>query len=282
MSDLYINRPGEIWLEVIGREPERHLVPELTYEMLLPLARQIAASTSQGISREHPLLAATLPTGERIQIVVPPATRGDIAISIRRQIISALDLDGLKSADGRFSSCENSISDFDQGGDIAVRLRCAVKARKTILISGGTSSGKTTLLNSLLEEIPQTERLIVVEDTPEVAIHHNNAVGLIAARSALRESDVDTDDLLVAALRMRPDRIILGEIRGRDASRATKTSIVLDLLRREQGATLAELVALTGWLPHTTRAALTGLRKKGHVLEKSTRADATCYRIEAA
>jgi DNA-binding IclR family transcriptional regulator len=66
------------------------------------------------------------------------------------------------------------------------------------------------------------------------------------------------------------------------APRATKASIVLDLLRRENGATLAELVDATGWLPHTTRAALTGLRKKGHVLDKSTRDNATCYRIEAA
>lgn len=66
------------------------------------------------------------------------------------------------------------------------------------------------------------------------------------------------------------------------APRATKASIMLDLLRREDGATLVELVAATGWLPHTTRAALTGLRKKGHVLDKSTRDNATCYRIEAA
>jgi hypothetical protein len=65
-------------------------------------------------------------------------------------------------------------------------------------------------------------------------------------------------------------------------ARATKASIVLDLLRRDQGATLAELIAATGWLPHTTRAALTGLRKKGHVLDKSTRDGVTCYRIEAA
>lgn len=66
------------------------------------------------------------------------------------------------------------------------------------------------------------------------------------------------------------------------APRVTKSSLLLDLLRREDGATLAELVDATGWLPHTTRAALTGLRKKGHVLAKSTRDNATCYRIEAA
>jgi type IV secretion system protein VirB11 len=102
-------------------------------------------------------------------------------------------------------------------GDVPALLREAVQKRKTILISGGTSSGKTTFLNCLLREIPSAERLICIEDTPELNLLHENAVGLLAARAALREADVDTNDLLVASLRMRPDRIILGEIRGNEA-----------------------------------------------------------------
>lgn len=220
VSDIYINRPGELWLEVNGGAPERHEVPELSSETLLRLARQIAAWSSQAISREHPLLAASLPTGERIQIAVPPATRRDIAISIRRQIVRSIKLEDLKprEMEGSPISLENS-NGIEVSGteDIAELLRQAVKARKTILISGGTSSGKTTLLNTLIGEIPRNERLIFIEDTPELHIRHPNAVGLVAPRSELRESDIDADDLLIASLRMRPDRIILGEIRGREA-----------------------------------------------------------------
>jgi type IV secretion system protein VirB11 len=86
-----------------------------------------------------------------------------------------------------------------------------------MLISGGTSTGKTTFLNALLREIPADERLILIEDTPELELTHNNSVGMVAARSALGESDVRAEDLLIAALRMRPDRIILGELRGVEA-----------------------------------------------------------------
>ena len=93
----------------------------------------------------------------------------------------------------------------------------AVKARKNILVSGGTSTGKTTFLNALIREIPAEERLILIEDTPELMVEHDNVVGLLAARSALGEAQVTANDLLAASLRMRPDRIILGELRGEEA-----------------------------------------------------------------
>ncbi|MEP6967242.1 MAG: ATPase, T2SS/T4P/T4SS family, partial [Pseudomonadota bacterium] len=86
-----------------------------------------------------------------------------------------------------------------------------------IIVSGGTSTGKTTFLNALVKEIPGAERLIVIEDTPEVRLDHPNAVGLVAARGVLGEARVNAEDLLQAALRMRPDRIILGELRGPEA-----------------------------------------------------------------
>jgi type IV secretion system protein VirB11 len=89
--------------------------------------------------------------------------------------------------------------------------------KRTILVSGGTSTGKTTFLNGLLREVPANERLILIEDTPELAIVHPNALGLLAARGTTGEARIDMEDLLIASLRMRPDRIILGEIRGREA-----------------------------------------------------------------
>jgi type IV secretion system protein VirB11 len=102
-------------------------------------------------------------------------------------------------------------------GDIAGMLSAAVRARKNILISGGTSTGKTTFLNALIREIPAEERLIFIEDTPELQLRHPNAVGLVASRSRLGEGEVSTNDLVAASLRMRPDRIILGELRGEEA-----------------------------------------------------------------
>jgi type IV secretion system protein VirB11 len=96
-------------------------------------------------------------------------------------------------------------------------LSRAVNARKTILVSGGTSTGKTTFLNALIREIPTQERLVLIEDNPEVHLRHANAVDFLAARGQLGEGQVSADDLLAASLRMRPDRIILGELRGAEA-----------------------------------------------------------------
>ena len=96
-------------------------------------------------------------------------------------------------------------------------LREAVRARKTILISGGTSSGKTSFLNALLAEVPETERIVLVEDTPEIRISHPNSVGLVAIKGDMGEARITTNDLLQAALRLRPDRIVLGELRGNES-----------------------------------------------------------------
>ena len=101
--------------------------------------------------------------------------------------------------------------------DIRGFLSEAVCARKSILISGGTATGKTTLLNALLKEAPGNERIVLIEDTPEVQLTHANSVGLVAVRGRLGEASVSAADLLEAALRLRPDRIIMGEIRGVEA-----------------------------------------------------------------
>ena len=104
-----------------------------------------------------------------------------------------------------------------RSGDMPGFLKLAARSRKTIVISGGTSTGKTTLLNALVREIGDQERLIAIEDAPEIRLDRLNAVGLIAVRGEQGEARVDADDLLRAALRMRPDRILLGELRGPEA-----------------------------------------------------------------
>ena len=223
ITDIYINRPGELWVETLGGTISRVEARELDRDTLARLARQIAASTAQGINRQAPLLAASLPTGERVQIIIPPATRGEIAIAIRKHVAPNLTLEDF----GDFSTRDSKPPDRKRAllvenvvatSSDAVVLRNAVRDRRNILISGGTSSGKTTLLNVLLREIPVAERLILIEDTPELMVAHENSVGLIATRGNMGEADVNAEDLLIAALRMRPDRIILGEIRGSEAT----------------------------------------------------------------
>jgi type IV secretion system protein VirB11 len=227
VTDIYVNRPGELWIETVGGAIERHDSPALDEPTLERLARQIAALSHQGISREHPLLSAILPDGARVQIVAPPATRGPLALAIRKHVAADLALADYAAA-GAFAGTRSRdrIEDSDSNralaaqlaaGDMAGMLAAAVRGRKNILVSGGTSTGKTTFLNALIREIPAEERLILIEDTPELQVRQDNVVGLLAARSALGEAEVSANDLVAASLRMRPDRIILGELRGEEA-----------------------------------------------------------------
>lgn len=221
VTEVMVNRPGEVWIERVG-EPVMHCLnaPAVTEVLLGRLAAQIARATHQGVNRENPLLAAILPGGERVQMVGPPATRSGWGLSIRRHL-----------------TLDRTIADYDQplpppstGTDHTAPteanirqapgtyLRDAVLSRKTILISGGTSSGKTTFLNALLKLVPAHERILTVEDTPEIVVGQPNTLGLVAVKGALGEAAVSVEDLLQASLRLRPDRIIVGEIRGREAA----------------------------------------------------------------
>ena len=151
--------------------------------------------------------------------------RGGHALAIRRHIASDMALADWADS-GAFSALTGGTEVEPFAGrthrtiasdEAETVLRDAVLARRNILVSGGTSTGKTTFLNALLAEVPMTERLILIEDAEELRIAHPNAVGLIAVRGKLGEADASAEDLLIAALRMRPDRIILGELRGQEA-----------------------------------------------------------------
>ena len=225
VTDLLINQPGEVWIETTGGMPTRIAAPQVTEVALTRLARQIAAATHQGVNREQPLLSATLPDGGRVQIISPPATRGGMAVAIRKHVIADLSVDDLAKTGlfaeaqggGRRTCRDDELSALLKSGDKTGFLKQAVRAKKTIVISGGTSTGKTTLLNALVREIDTRERLLVIEDAPEIRLDHPNSVGLIAVRGEQGEAQVDADDLLRASLRMRPDRILLGELRGKEA-----------------------------------------------------------------
>jgi len=223
VTDLYVNRPGELWVERLGGGAERVEVPALDETNLWRLARQVASLSSQGVSREHPLLSAVLPDGARVQVVAPPATRGGLALAIRKHVVSDLTLADY-AASGAFDQVMAPKTDTDavlrgllDKGDVRAFLAAAVRAGKNIIVSGGTGAGKTTFLNALLKEVPLDQRLVLIEDTPEVRLAHPNAVGLVAVRGDQGEARVTAEDLLQASLRLRPDRIILGELRGAEA-----------------------------------------------------------------
>src|SRR6185295_18810941 len=118
VTDIYVNRPGELWIETLGGPIERQEDPALSELVLARLARQLAALTHQGVSREHPLLAATLPDGSRIQVVAPPATRGPLALAIRRQVAASLTLQDYEAGDhfaGTLADAAASTADEEIG-----------------------------------------------------------------------------------------------------------------------------------------------------------------------
>lgn len=214
VTEVLINRPGEIWIERAGPcKMERFLVPQIDSRLIERLATQIARVNNQGVNRENPLLSAVLEDGARVQVIAPSATRGDWVIAIRRHKIKAMPLSAFSNQLAPASEPTITLAKSDP---IAF-LQQAIHARKTILISGGTSTGKTSFLNALLAEVPMSERIVLVEDTPEIRLSHPNSVGLVAMKGDMGVARINTNDLLQAALRLRPDRIVLGELRGSES-----------------------------------------------------------------
>lgn len=228
--EILVDRSGSFWIERAGSEALEEMPDaRVTQERLVRLARLVAASSAQRINTHHPLLSASLPLfgGARIQFLLPPAARHGVAMAIRKQVVIDRTLDDYV-ADGAFEGlsiartppvdpADADLRDLARRGDVAGFLELAVAVRKTILISGATSSGKTTLLNALLAKIPAHERIVTIEDAPELRPPHASVVSLIASRGDQGDAAVSPQNLLEAALRLRPDRILLGELRGSEA-----------------------------------------------------------------
>ncbi|MGB7372988.1 P-type DNA transfer ATPase VirB11 [Pontixanthobacter sp.] len=220
VTEIMVNRPGELWIEDAAQPGMQRIeVPEIDDRLVQRLAEQVARVSHQGINREHPLLGATLPgrngqPGARVQFCGPPAARAHWVMAIRRHRRLDLPLDAYDA--GPLAAAAEATLPDPQAEPIAF-LRAAIRARKTILISGGTSTGKTTFLNAMLGEIPSHERVVLVEDTPELKLPGANGVGLVAVKGELGEAKVTANELLQSALRLRPDRIVLGELRGAES-----------------------------------------------------------------
>ena len=228
VSEVCVNKPGEAWVERIGApHMECHANEKITNEMLWRLGRLVANYTSQEIAQDAPLLSASLPSGERIQFAMPPAARHGVALSIRKQVIANMSLGDYVEA-GAFENTVLTNSQKKDGDEEKLKellsqnklqdfLSLAIQCKKNILISGGTSTGKTTLLNALLKEIDKKERIITIEDTPEVSPPHKNHLSMLASKGEQGNSKITIQNLLEASLRFRPDRILLGELRGAEA-----------------------------------------------------------------
>ena len=226
--EIVLNRPGEVWVERLGAPAmEQHLVPSMDEAAIRFLAERVAGFTDQSVSEETPLLSAALPSGERFQAVLPPAAVAGGAFAIRKQVVKDLALDDFERM-GAFAdtvvTADDELTDLDEelcrllaAGEKRAFIELAIQSRISVLLSGGTSTGKTTALNALLRAIPADERILTIEDTRELHPVQPNFVALVATKGEQGHARVTAQSLLEASLRMRPDRIILGEVRGEEA-----------------------------------------------------------------
>ncbi|MBL3284910.1 Type IV secretion system protein VirB11 [Rickettsiales endosymbiont of Paramecium tredecaurelia] len=225
VNEVTVNKPKEVWIEKAG-DFRSEIMDELDLDHLLGLGRLIAQSTEQTISAEKPLLSATLPNGYRVQIVFPPACEvGKVCYSIRKGSQVHLSLEDYERL-GMFSSTsiksevnQNDIElkELLESGRLKEFIQQAILYKKNIIISGGTSTGKTTFTNAGLGAIPMHERIITVEDAREIILAQPNAAHLLVSKGGQGLAKVTTQDLIEACLRLRPDRIIVGELRGAEA-----------------------------------------------------------------
>ncbi len=225
LTEICINQPQEIWTE---SQPgwQRHTVPALTYAHCRQLATLMASFNGKTISGETPIVSAALPCGARAHIVVPPACEAHtVSITIRKP--SRLDKSLVQwEADGAFTQCaaattnlqpfETALLQLRREQQFAAFLDLAVRSHRNILVVGKTGSGKTTLAKSLIRNIAPHERLITIEDVHELFLPlHPNRVHLFYARDD--EAGISPRQALAACLRMKPDRILLAELRGDEA-----------------------------------------------------------------
>src|SRR4051794_13630177 len=198
-----VNAGGRVFVEHHGLVEEATGV--LMVEKSLQVAvKNIARALGDDVSEEQPILDARLPDGSRVAAVCPPCSVGGTTLTIRK-------------FQTRFFTAEELVRIGTMTPDVLTALRDAIGAGANILISGGTSTGKTTVLNALAAFLPSDERIVIVEDTAELHVEHANLVRLEARRAQPHAPAVTIRDLLRATLRHRPDRIVVGEVRGGEA-----------------------------------------------------------------
>jgi type IV secretion system protein VirB11 len=225
VTEICVNQPGELFLETRGGW-ERVDIPSLTFERARQFCTAVVneSNTGQRITDADPVVSLTFPTGQRAQFVIPPACdAGKVSITIRLPSKQTKTLAQYQS-DGFFDQIledSHSISEHDREllslraeRRYADFFRKAVLSKKNIVVSGATGSGKTTFMKSLVHHIPANERLVTIEDARELFIDQPNVVHLLYSKGGQSASNVTAKNCMEACLRMKPDRIILAELRG--------------------------------------------------------------------
>jgi pilus assembly protein CpaF len=200
VSEILINGPDEVWIEREGkltRTSER-----FTEDGLLAAARNMAQFVGRPLSEQHPRLDARLPDGSRIHVVLPPLARCGTVVSIRKFHPGGLSIDEM-------------LENQSLTTQAARMLEVLVLSKKNLIVAGGTGSGKTTLLNVLSQFIPDEERILTIEDSAELQLDQEHLVPLESRPpDAKGKGGIGIRDLVHSALRLRPDRLIIGEVRG--------------------------------------------------------------------
>jgi pilus assembly protein CpaF len=203
VSEIMVNGGGRVFLERQGRLEEAEGV-QVGERNLQVAVRNIARTLGDDVSEEQPILDARLPDGSRVAAVIPPCSLGGTTLTIRK-------------FQSRFFTADELVRIGTLSEDMLCEVRAAIETRQNILISGGTSTGKTTLLNALAAFLPAAERIVIIEDTAELHVDKPNIVRFESRRAQRELPAVTIRDLLRATLRHRPDRIIVGEVRGGEA-----------------------------------------------------------------
>jgi type IV secretion system protein VirB11 len=235
ISNILINRPGYIFIERTNGLFEQEKEAAYSMRHLMGLANLIARYSDQRLSEKEPLLSGDLPSGHRIQIILPPATEQHrIVLSIRKQTIKNVSLDDYAGLNAFSNTKICYLPSYRQQAPINENdgeliklfkakqfiefLKLAVINKKNIIIAGATNTGKTTFLNACLKMIPAQEHIVTLEDVRELYPTHAIHTPLLASKGQQGVADVTFQDLIQACLRIRPDRIIMGELRGSEAA----------------------------------------------------------------
>lgn len=236
LTELSMSTPGEFFLEING-DWERREVPEMSKTVCQRLVEAISFYVKQEIKEESPLLSTTLPTGERIQVVIPPACDpSQIVLSIRvpdkaegRTLQSYQDAGAFNkfkwieshhavTFKDQLTHEDRVLSQHLKDRNLLAFFREAVLCKKTIAVIGDTGSGKTTLMKALCQIIPPQERLLTIEDSRELMLpNHPNKAHLLYAKGGQAATRATPADLIAACMRLKPDRVLLAELRGSEA-----------------------------------------------------------------
>ncbi len=205
ITEIMVNGPEDVYIEIDGKLIKDESVSFINDEHIIRTVQRLIQPLGRTIDTNNPMIDSRLEDGSRINAIIPPLSVSGPVVTIRK-----------------FKANMSFIEDLIRNGTLTIEmanfLECAVKGKLNIIIAGGTGSGKTTLLNVLSGFIPEDERIITIEDAAELRLEHEHLISLeTRVNNYEKLGEVTIRDLVINALRMRPDRIVVGEVRGKEA-----------------------------------------------------------------